>query len=146
MPRNVVVDSSVLVSAFLTRSGATAEVFDRAREGAYVLCLSPIILEEVRRALLRPRLLVAYRHSPEAVEAFCDNLTRGAYVVSELPEMAHIGRDPDDEHVIAAALAAGADLIVTGDEDLLALKHYEAIRIVTVRGFLESLEKNFPES
>lgn len=96
MPRNVVVDSSVLVSAFLTRSGATAEVLDRAREGAYVLCLSPIILEEVRRALLRPKLL-----------------------------------------------AAGADLIVTGDEDLLVLKQYEAINIVTVKSFLESLEKNF---
>lgn len=139
MPKNVVLDSSVLVSAFLTRGGAAAEVLDRARRGAYTLCLSPLILEEVRRALLRPKLLASYRHSAEAVEAFCDNLARVARLVTALPEIPRTGRDPDDEHVIAAALAAEAPLIVTGDNDLLALTQYESIRLVTVRDFLETI-------
>ncbi len=43
----------------------------------------------------------------------------------------HVGRDPDDEAVIACALAARADLIVSGDQDLLVLKTYRRIRIVS---------------
>jgi putative PIN family toxin of toxin-antitoxin system len=141
MLKNVVLDSSVLVSAFLTRGGAAFEALDQARRGAYALCLSPIILEEVRRALLRPKLLTSYRHSPEAAQAFCDHLARVARRVTALPEIPRLSRDPDDDHVIAAALAAEASLIVTGDDDLLALTRYQSIRIVTVRDFLETLRE-----
>jgi putative PIN family toxin of toxin-antitoxin system len=41
--------------------------------------------------------------------------------------------DPDDDVVIATAIAAGADLLVTGDKDLLSVGHYEGGRIVSVR-------------
>lgn len=138
---NVILDSSVLVSAFLTRGRAASEILDYASRGAYRLCLSPILLEEVRRALLRPKLLAAYRYRPEAVELFCDNLIKIAHLVNELPEIRRTGRDPDDEHVIAAAIAGGAEWIVTGDDDLLTLGQYESICIVTVRDFLETLRR-----
>ena len=48
-------------------------------------------------------------------------------------------RDPDDNVVIETALAGQAAYIVTGDEDLLALKRYESVRIVTPRSFLSAL-------
>ena len=48
-------------------------------------------------------------------------------------------RDPNDDHVIATALAVKADAIVTGDKDLLALDQFRAVRIVTARAFLTEL-------
>lgn len=49
-------------------------------------------------------------------------------------------RDPDDDHVVAAALTARADLIVSGDNDLLVLKVYEHIHIVTAAEALRRIE------
>jgi predicted nucleic acid-binding protein len=48
-------------------------------------------------------------------------------------------RDPDDDHVLACAVAAGADLIVSGDNDLLSLHTYENIPIVTAVAALEKI-------
>ena len=50
-------------------------------------------------------------------------------------------RDPDDDHVLACALGARADLIVTGDSDLLTLKRFEQIPIVTAAEALRILAK-----
>ena len=47
--------------------------------------------------------------------------------------MPRISRDPDDDHVIACALAAHAEMIVSGDKDLRVLREYHGIRIVSAR-------------
>jgi uncharacterized protein len=52
-------------------------------------------------------------------------------------------RDPNDNMILATDLAAGADVIVTGDRDLLVLQEYEGIPIVTAKEFLE---RYFPEN
>ena len=53
-------------------------------------------------------------------------------------EAVEIVRDPDDNRLIEAALAANADVIVSGDQDLLTLVHVGQIQILTPREFLES--------
>ena len=50
-----------------------------------------------------------------------------------------VPRDPDDDMIIACALAAGADYIVTRDKDLLSLREHETISIITPEAFLEVL-------
>jgi len=55
-------------------------------------------------------------------------------------------RDPDDNEVLAAAVLGKADLVVTGDRDLLALGSHEGRSILTPRQFHEALEKRSPES
>lgn len=138
MPLNVVVDASVLISAFLFPESVPGQVLKFAREGVFPMHLSPILIEETRRSLLNPRLRKAYGHGEEDVLAWCADLRQVSRVLSDpLPDIGRACRDPDDDHVLAAAVAAKADLIVTGDKDLLALGQFQDIRILTPQAFVK---------
>jgi hypothetical protein len=63
----------------------------------------------------------------------------GRLFAAPLPEIGPVCRDPNDDHVIATALAVSANIIVTGDKDLLALSRYQSIRILSARAFLMEL-------
>jgi putative PIN family toxin of toxin-antitoxin system len=140
MPISAVVDASVLVSAFLFPESVPGRVLKLARQGKFVLHHSPLLLDETRLALLSTRLRDSYGHGDAAVLAWCTELEQvGRLFAAPLPEIEPICRDPNDDHVIATALAVNADFIVTGDKDILALSQYESIRIVTARAFLTEL-------
>ncbi|MBD0273142.1 MAG: putative toxin-antitoxin system toxin component, PIN family [Acetobacteraceae bacterium] len=140
MPPSAVVDASVLVSAFLFPGSLPGQVLKLAGQGRFALHLSPILLDETRDALLLPRLRNAYGYDEEAVLAWCAELREiGTVFRGLLPDIGRVCRDPDDDHVIAAALAAGAGAIVTGDKDLLALGCYQTVRILAVRAFLAEI-------
>ena len=140
MQRSAVVDTSVLVSAFLFPHSIPGHVLSLAKRGDYVLHLSPILLEEVQRSLRNPRLKKSYKYTDKDIRTWCNNLsTIGNNFLGPLPEIEPLCRDPDDNHVIAAAIAVGANYIVTGDKDLLVLSQYEAVQIITVKSFLAEL-------
>ena len=143
MPISAVVDASVLVSAFLFPESVPGRVLKLAHEGRFALHLSPLLLDETLYALLSTRLRDIYGHAEETVRAWCANLTEtGSLFDGPLPEIGQVCRDPNDNHVIATALAVSAGLVVTGDKDLLALGHYDTIRIVTARAFLTELARD----
>lgn len=125
-----VVDINVLVSGSLWR-GSSSQLVDALLDGVATLCVSPAILAEfeevMQRDKFRKRIGESGRSAPEIISRF-----RAIPVPSTL-------RDPDDVHVLSCAVDAGADAIVTGDNDLLTMENFEGIPILTARQALEKL-------
>ena len=77
MPKSAVVDASVLVSAFLFPASVPGRVVQSARQGKFVLHLSPLLLDETRYALLSTRLREIYGYAAAAVLAWCRQRSAG---------------------------------------------------------------------
>jgi putative PIN family toxin of toxin-antitoxin system len=93
------------------------------RHGLVEVVLCTHILEELRRVL--PRLKPRHGLNPAEIEDFIDILAIQAELIEPLPDVEPSLRDADDQPVLGALLAArktsGADYLITGDKDLLAL-------------------------
>jgi putative PIN family toxin of toxin-antitoxin system len=77
----------------------------------------------------------------EERERFLRSLLREARLV-EIREKIHACRDPKDDKFLELAVNGGADCIVSGDDDLLALDPFRSIRILAPGAFLEALSKD----
>jgi predicted nucleic acid-binding protein len=85
MPLGAVLDSTVLVSAFLTPGGAADALVDYAKAGRFACALAEDILAETGRVLLAtPRLRLRYPYADEDVQDYLQGLRQAAFVVSEL--------------------------------------------------------------
>ena len=124
-----VFDTNVLVAAFVTE-GVCAKLLGRARRKQLDLVLSPFILGEFENVLLKK-----FAASKEQIRTASHLISEAAQTVFHTSVVSGICRDPDDDQILSCALAAEADYLVTGDGDLLALKEFHGIRIVTPRAF-----------
>jgi len=107
--------------------------------GAYTLVVSRSVIAELRsKTAAKPYL--AARIPAATAEEFTTFLARVAEVIPELLEpFPAIGRDRDDDYLIAHALAAEADYLVSGDADLVSLGQIETLRMVSPVEFLSIL-------
>ena len=124
-----VVDTNVLISGLLWH-GAPHTLIEKARTGDFVLVSSTALLAEFGRVVRRPKfraILARLRTDPRRLQR---EISRLSETVEAPPLPKPASRDPDDDRVLATALAARADLIVSGDRDLLSLRAYDGIRIV----------------
>lgn len=128
----VFLDTNVLVSAFATR-GLCADVL-RQVLAEHELLVGERVLREVRRVLR-----VKLRVSQPAVDEIEQFLRTQTVVVATGTRALVKVRDADDARILAEAVAGGADVLVTGDRDLLDLADRSPLRIVTPRGFWELL-------
>ena len=124
-----VLDTNVVVSAMIW-GGKPFALFQAATEGNLRLYTSQILLDELRDVLTRGHLASLLERRRSSVEQSLALYASLATSVAPTTIPRVVPDDPDDDHVIAASVAAEANLLVTGDRHLLALGTHIGIRIV----------------
>ena len=125
-----VFDTNVLIAAFLTE-GLCSGLLIRARKQAFNLVLCDDIIREFEGLLIKKFKLT----STDIFEISAIVSEAASEILHKLNPIPNICRDPNDDMIIACAIDATADYIVTGDEDLLILKKYKDIVIMNPRNF-----------
>ncbi len=119
----VVLDTNVLLSGIAYPASVPGKIMAAWRHGSINVLLSSYILDELRRVL--PRLEHRHRLTLAEIDDLVDVLSIQAEVIEPLPGIEPDLRDIDDQPVLGTLLAAlktsGADYLITGDKDLLAL-------------------------
>ena len=125
-----VFDTNVLIAAIITE-GVCSKLLTRAHTREFSLVLCPFIMTEIRRILSKK-----FRLSPEETASAIELIIEATgQVIKHGIKVTNICRDSDDNHVLACAFAANAQYLVTGDNDLLELKNFQDIRILSPREF-----------
>src|SRR3990172_6078253 len=126
----VVFDTNVLIAAIITE-GICSKLLHRARAGEFSLVSCPFIMQELRR-ILSKKFHLDQDEITSSLEPISEALSK---VIEHSIKVKDVCRDADDDNIIACAVAAKADYLVTGDSDLLDFKSYEDVKIITPRGF-----------
>jgi putative PIN family toxin of toxin-antitoxin system len=135
----VVLDTNVPVSALLW-GGNSFHLLQAARYGRIQLFSSTLLCQELEAVLSRPKFH-SHLSSNDLSAQQLGHLYRGMVHTVNAPALAApVSRDPQDDMVLACAVAAKADLIVTGDEDLLTLTHFQNIWIANPRAAVAWLQ------
>jgi putative PIN family toxin of toxin-antitoxin system len=134
----VVVDTNILISAVIKPTSAVGPVLIALRNGRYTILYAQPLLTELVDVINRPRIRNKYGLTDEDIRTVIALiLLRGEAVVPQ--EKITACRDPKDDKFLEVAVAGDADLIVSGDDDLLVLNPFRDIAIVTPRAFLQML-------
>lgn len=136
-PPRIVLDTNILISA-LVYGGKPEQIYDFVLEKQLIAITSPILLSELREILIKK-----FNFELDRIKQLEQIISHNFTVVNPNKIVAQT-RDDDDNRVLEAALEGGCNYIVTGDKDLLDLKIYKNIKIVTPDIFLE--EKTRGES
>ena len=126
----LVLDTNVVLSAMLW-NGTPYRLLQLAVEGEAQVFTSPVLAAELREILARPHLAAKLIEKGTTADAVTALYLEFARALSPLSVTRVVPDDPDDDHVIACAVAARADVIVSGDKHLLKLREYQGMRIVT---------------
>lgn len=136
-----VIDTNVLLSGLLGYARPTSPPAWLLRcweQNEFVMIMSPSIFEELLETLTRPYFVANI--SVELGERALDVVQRFATWTHPEVEVRGVAPDPDDDHLISAAMSARADCHVTGDRALRELGSYGGVQFVTPREFLDILK------
>jgi uncharacterized protein len=136
----LVLDTNIVASGLLW-DGTPARLIDAVQAGGIEIYTSRILLAELARVLKRAKFAKTVAASGLGIEGLVLGYAELALLVEPLPIPPTIITDPDDDHVLACALAADARLIVSGDKHLLGLGVFQNIEIITAAQSLERIAK-----
>ena len=135
----IVIDTNLLVSGLISND-LPRQLLNAAKAGEFEFCTSETLLNELLDVLSREKFATRLSRAGLTPLGIVDDLRKLAVIAAPIAVPRVVSTDPDDDHVLAAALAGRADLIASGDKrDLLPLGSYEGIEIVTARQALARL-------
>jgi putative PIN family toxin of toxin-antitoxin system len=142
----ITLDTNVLVSAFIAKHGHSANLLELALTVEVTeLLLSEPILQELEDVLLRDEVRSRFSYTQQDIRKIVGTLRRSARIVSPTSKFVVIREDPKDDLILNTAYDGNAEYIVSGDSDLLKLKRFKGIRIVTPKQMMEIISRKFPE-
>jgi putative PIN family toxin of toxin-antitoxin system len=136
-----VIDTNVLLSALLW-GGTPRALLEHVRNGTVTLISSPALLAELARVIDRPKFDVILLHTNTSRAQTLAEVRLLAEVIDPPPLAQPVCRDKDDDAVLALALAAQADIGISGDDDLLCLASFEGIPILMPAQALQKVLKS----
>lgn len=132
----VVYDTNILVSGFEFTTGRARRALDIIFSGQDTLFVSQHIIQELLRVLADK-----FNRDVYTLAAVRDWLAQNAHLVVPTQTL-HVLADEPDNRILECALAANADLIVTGDRAMLALQRIGNTRIVSLADYLDSVDNS----
>lgn len=128
----VVFDTNIFISAFAVRGTQAEKALLKVIRRTDDLIISKAILDEVLSVL-------ANKFNKDI-----ESLSRTALFISEIAEMVkpegrlHILRDAPDNRILECAIIGNADAVITGDKEMLRLKEYKGIKIISLKDYLSN--------
>jgi putative PIN family toxin of toxin-antitoxin system len=137
--KRVVLDTNILAPGAVSATGTVSRIIDAWRSGQFRVIVSSPILDELQRTFQKPYFR-RYR-TDEQSSRFIRLLQRRAAVSQVTVSVQGIATHPEDDRILATAVSAKADHLVTGDTKLQRLGTYQAVTILSPRRFLEILKQ-----
>lgn len=134
-----VIDTNIIIGAVIKPEGTVGAILRRLRDKGFTILYSEPLLIELADVLNRTRIRQKYGLSTQDIETVLALILLRGEAVTPARRI-DICRDPKDNTILEAAVAGHADLISSGDEDLLSLREFEGIPIVVPAEFLRRLE------
>lgn len=135
-------DTNLFISFLLSRHGSSSAVraiLEAASAGLFVLLFTPEVAEEIQRTIAT-RQDLSRRFAPADVEALLLNLWDIAEALPRLGQgIDKVSRDPGDDYLIAQAISAQADFLISRDKDLLDLGRVDGVTVASPAQFLDAL-------
>jgi len=139
-----VLDTNVLVSALIAKGlSAPVRLYNAFLNQKFLLVTSVSILEETEEVINRKKIAKYHKLTLEERKVVIEQLVTLCCISPESKRSSKviIKKDPEDDKFLHAAIEGRADFIVSGDSDLLDLKRYKGVKILSPKDFLEVINK-----
>ncbi len=133
-----ILDTNVWISGLLLPASNAGKILKRWNEARFEVVLSPYILEEIGKVLAYPKIKKRLQWDDAKIQQYLDLFVFFAEMVEVTELSAHVETDPKDSPVLSALITSKADVLVSGDGDLLNLK--TTYPILSIVEFLQKLD------
>ena len=134
----LVLDTNIYISAFYW-GGNSQKVINRIIEGIDELFITDQIINEISDVMARPK----FKTEKEIIVGYINTIKNSSKKINIEGKITDICRDKNDDDKIECAVTSEADFLLTGDNDLLVIKNYNNIRILTQKEYLDIINNSY---